>query len=151
MITEDYVSYETAKLLKEKGFNEECFMFWRYGKANDKDDTDGISLSSWNENDSNRVTNSELDEYFNDKLSSEGYSAPTIQMVIKWLEVEHRLLILKDYVNVVGNIIFLYQLSVVKIKEDGSIDDVFESYCVHDKDYNNGCNRIIKHCLKYLI
>ena len=24
MITEDYVSFETAKLLKEKGFNEGC-------------------------------------------------------------------------------------------------------------------------------
>jgi hypothetical protein len=24
MITEDYVSFETAKLLKEKGFNERC-------------------------------------------------------------------------------------------------------------------------------
>ena len=27
-ITEDYVSFETAKLLKNKGFNEECFALY---------------------------------------------------------------------------------------------------------------------------
>ena len=31
MITEDYVSFETAKLLKEKGFNEWCYKC--YGTA----------------------------------------------------------------------------------------------------------------------
>ena len=29
MITEDYVSFETAKLLKEKGFDETCRAFWK--------------------------------------------------------------------------------------------------------------------------
>ena len=29
MITEDYVSFETAKLLKEKGFDGECDLFGR--------------------------------------------------------------------------------------------------------------------------
>lgn len=28
MITEEYVSFETAKLLKEKGFNAKCFDFY---------------------------------------------------------------------------------------------------------------------------
>ena len=28
MITEDYVSFETAKLLKEKGFNESCYTYY---------------------------------------------------------------------------------------------------------------------------
>ena len=93
MITEDYVSFETAKLLKEKGFNEECFMFWRYDKANDEDDTDGISLSSWNEDNSNRVTNSELDEYFDDEFRSEGYLAPTLQMAMRWLREVHHIVI----------------------------------------------------------
>ena len=30
MITEDYVSFETAKLLKEKGFDELCYQ--KYGR-----------------------------------------------------------------------------------------------------------------------
>ena len=29
-ITEDYVSFETAKLLKEKGFNEKCKYCYAY-------------------------------------------------------------------------------------------------------------------------
>ena len=28
MITDDYVSYETAKLLKEKGFDGNCYKVW---------------------------------------------------------------------------------------------------------------------------
>ena len=28
MITEDYVSFETAKLLKEKGFDSECHSYY---------------------------------------------------------------------------------------------------------------------------
>ncbi len=28
MITEDYVSFETAKLLKEKGFDDECQKYY---------------------------------------------------------------------------------------------------------------------------
>ena len=31
MITEDYVSFEVAKLLKEKGFDEECNMAYFNG------------------------------------------------------------------------------------------------------------------------
>ena len=27
-LTEDYVSFETAKLLKEKGFDEPCFAYY---------------------------------------------------------------------------------------------------------------------------
>ena len=34
MITEDYVSFETAKLLKEKGFDEPCTYLWIFEKTN---------------------------------------------------------------------------------------------------------------------
>ena len=64
MITEDYVCFETAKLLKEKGFNEKCHMCW-----------DGVTKIM--ESDDECVTNSELIETY--------ISAPTLQMVMKWL------------------------------------------------------------------
>jgi len=130
MIKEDYVSFEVAKRLKEKGFNEPCNGRYSYRGGN-------VIIENY------PISNESLKYHPN----IDGISAPTLQMAIKWLEVEHRLLILKDYVNVF-NSGFWYRLSVMKIKEDGSIDDVFESYCIHDKDYNNGCNRIIKYCLK---
>lgn len=42
IITEDYVSFEVAKLLKEKGFDVKCRWVWILDKANDSQDTDGI-------------------------------------------------------------------------------------------------------------
>ena len=73
MITEDYVSFETAKLLKEKGFNELCCQ---------KYDGDG-DLSS------NHVG------YINDEKPCDDFCAlaPTLQMTMKWLRKAHNIYI----------------------------------------------------------
>ena len=72
MITEDYVSFETAKLLKEKGFDEPCV--WAY-------DPNSASFSkSYHE-----PKNSTLNEY--------EYSQPTLQMAMKWLRETHNIFI----------------------------------------------------------
>ena len=63
MITEDYVSFETAKLLKEKGFNECCYGYYYKPKH--------LSHNTFD------ITNSELEE--------DSCSAPTLQMALKWL------------------------------------------------------------------
>ena len=89
MIKEDYVSFETSKLLKEKGFDEKCHRYWQYDKANDKDDVDGIWLRCCD--DVFELNNSELDTLFEESLLNFGYSAPTLQMVMKWLREVHDL------------------------------------------------------------
>ena len=67
MICEDYVSFETAKLLKEKGFDEECsFAFYKDGRIVDRYDSE---------------------------FSYNYYDRPTLQMAIKWLREVHRLFI----------------------------------------------------------
>lgn len=67
MITEDYVSYEVAKLLKEKGFDGECRTVYKSnGCIHDNVRYEG----KW-------LTNSLL-------FPSE-YSAPTHQMAMQWL------------------------------------------------------------------
>ena len=79
MVKEDYVSYETAKLLKEKGFDEKCFYCF--------DDVIGESRLS-------RLlicNNSELVEHY--------YSAPTLQMAMKWLREVHKIEIRVIYDN----------------------------------------------------
>lgn len=43
MITEDYVSYEIAKLLKEKGMDKSCF--YHYVQKNNKDGTSEMVTS----------------------------------------------------------------------------------------------------------
>lgn len=61
MIAEDYCSFEVAKLLKEKGFNEKCS---RWYVANEPQE--GLVVSGFGEN----------QFYIN---------APTHQMAMKWL------------------------------------------------------------------
>ena len=63
-ITEDYVSFEVAKLLKEKGFNE-------------------FTFSDYNENGIAQFNEVET-------RVAKGYQRPTLQMAMKWLrEVHH--------------------------------------------------------------
>lgn len=63
MITEDYCSYEIDKLLKEKGFDEECYTFYEYGSK------------KFYREESIPCRNSRSDDY----------AAPTHQMAMKWL------------------------------------------------------------------
>jgi hypothetical protein len=70
MITEDYVSFETAKLLKEKGFDGGCRA--RYGTAG------SFSYERFEIEESDR-------EMYNAIL------APTLQMAMKWLREKYNL------------------------------------------------------------
>ena len=73
MIEEAYVSFETAKLLKEKGFDEYCYKFYDY--------------------DSEKIY---AEEPFCCNSRSDDYAAPTQQMAIRWLrEVHHIILVFK--------------------------------------------------------
>lgn len=72
MITEDYVSFETAKLLKERGFNELTYAYYL-------------------PNASFYLSPMEID---NKNLYSQGcISAPTLQMAMKWLREVHKVYI----------------------------------------------------------
>lgn len=71
MITEDYVSFETAKLLKEKRFN-------------------GICETSYNP----KLGNVLLSNFTQDSIL-----APTIQMAMKWLRKTYNLFINVDWDN----------------------------------------------------
>ena len=76
MLEEDYCSFEVAKLLKEKGFDEPCIRHW---------DCDDHSLYGYNDI---PISNSELqaNEY-------NGFSAPSQSMAMKWLREEHNIFI----------------------------------------------------------
>ena len=73
MITEDYVSFETAKLLKEKGFDEKDVDMW-YDKSGEKFYELYHDIKyNW------RIKNHE-----------KVFQCPTLQMAMKWLrEVHH--------------------------------------------------------------
>lgn len=69
---EQLISFETAKLAKEKGFNEECYL--TYGKILKEY---CIFKSDYSE------TNSEVNKYT--------YSAPTQSLLQKWLREKHKI------------------------------------------------------------
>ena len=75
MIQEAYVSFEVAKLLKEKGFDESCVC--KYIKT-----PHGIKTSM----DTNSPTNSDLKLLYE---NCEFCSAPTHQMVMAWLRKKY--------------------------------------------------------------
>lgn len=74
MDTEDYVSFETAKLLKEKGFN------WNTDKQFNSDKI----VADYDITDRSRHPERYLD-------------APTLAMVMKWLREVHHIFIDIDY------------------------------------------------------
>lgn len=75
MITEDYVGFENAKLLKEHGFDEPCNMGY-----NEKGQL--LPLANW--------TNSGLDAFESGNMK---VTAPTLQRALKWLKLEKKLYI----------------------------------------------------------
>ena len=95
MITEDYVSFEVAKLLKEKGFNV-------YG--------DG-SFDSGIEVFAEYSPSSTLNKCIDSKPHQKAYPAPTHQMAMKWLREVHNTNI--DIVSVWNQKRFEYQVFIV--------------------------------------
>ena len=73
MITEDYVSFETAKLLKEKGFDDFTCHSYFYKNGDIEEET----------------------RYEGD------FGRPTLQMAVKWLRKEHNIFIeIKEYFDI---------------------------------------------------
>lgn len=73
MITEDYVSFEVAKLLKKKGFDIETNTYYYATSEYTKNEMyKSPNNTNWNNN-----------EYY--------YSAPTHQMAMKWLRENYDL------------------------------------------------------------
>ena len=132
MTTEDYVSFETAKLLKEKGF--EC-------------EKDSIT-AMYNEIGKFHPLSTAVDEYYYDynDFDEYDYVAPTLQMAMKWLRKVHEIFIRP-------NISFLYPIKYycdifcygdnLKTQQDVTTE-TFESP-------EEACEAAIKYCLENLI
>jgi len=125
-ITEDYVSFETAKLLKEKGFDEKTIYHY----------TTGDTLQH----------NIAYNQYKNSEMGN-ACSAPTIQMAMKWLREVHGLFIS------IGNDDLDYNWQIFDIKnrtKDLDPTCLTDSYGGYRK-YELACTLAIKYCLENLI
>ena len=122
MITEDYVSFETAKLLKEKGFDEATF--YDYNERGTR----------W------------FEEVLVNHNSQGGVACPTLQMAMKWLRKVHEIFI-RPNISFLYPIryyceIFCYGVNL-KIQQDVTTE-TFESP-------EEACEASIKYCLENLI
>lgn len=122
-ITEDYVSFETAKLLKEKGFNEPCWCYWNFGQE------EYPTLLRY------RHCNS--DDYLEEKPT-----APTLQMAMKWLRKVHKIFIEPKMSK--NTFLWGYRVSV----SNGSTVCLHASTF---NECEESCEAAIKYCLENLI
>ena len=131
MIKEQYVSFEVAKLLKEKGFDEGCsFVVNAISK--------GVMPVSW------PTTNSDIED---EKASL--IALPTLQMACKWLREVHNIHISITFGWVIG-----YNAQVDWAEESEKGNDK-PACCVWRTDLNTtyeaAVEAAIKYCLKNLI
>ena len=95
MIAEDYCSYEVAKLLKEKGFNESCYTYY--------DDIDN-SINRFDKGLRFNNTSYPWGVPYDISKAKKYIVTPTHQMAMKWLREEKNIFIViephaYDYVN----------------------------------------------------
>lgn len=126
MIEEAYVSFEVAKLLKEKGFDAECrAAYTNYGK----------------------LFTTQIQQYITNALCSKGTlwdcTAPTLQMAMKWLREVHNL-----YIDIRININdSLYSFRIYSVGISGA--RAFTEYRI--KSYEAACEEAIKYCIENII
>ena len=140
MITEDYVSFETAKLLKEKGFDWECRAFWK--EWNGK-----ITLCHCSSAHAFEFCYNSMLENYNDEEET-NIAAPTLQMAMKWLREIHNLEIYPYHNNsTIYNSKWWFEI----IEYPNSVAE-YESGKNEEFDtYEEACEAAIKYCLENLI
>lgn len=146
MITEDYVSFETAKLLKEKGFDGPCYKVW-----DSHDDSQTLVEASWFV-EGETVVNRELvdaaaKQYayeYSLNNNVEGYLAPTLQMAMKWLRE-------KQIFITIGFCDYPTLHKSEWIPEVCTHDSIFDEPSIAYSTYEEACEEAIKYCLEKLI
>ena len=127
MIEEDYVSFETAKLLKEKGFNERLLTFYITDEAKKEGCFQIMAFT---------------DDKIDNNHSDHCYLAPTLQMTMKWLREEHSIAI-----NIGWDEVFEDKFQwwcIILNQKDGSILRESEYHAT----YEEACETAIKYCLE---
>lgn len=122
MITEDYVSFETAKLLKEKRFNWEVH---RSYLVND-----------------NVFIPGDID---NVPLRKDAIRIPTLQMAMKWLREVHK------FVPIILAGGSSYWFRIDKVNEDNWKNTIYREDVKSFPTYEEACEASIKYCLENLI
>ena len=136
MITEDYVSFELAKMLKEKGFDEYCSHFYRLDGEHEYCCKAKLP----------RLTNNDIrnhDDWVNRVFAC---TCPTLQMAMKWLREIRKINIeIFTYWSIQEKAV--YGNRIVSVEHA----NVFKEIDIAYDTYEEACEEAIKYCLENLI
>ena len=150
-ITEDYVSFETAKLLKEKGFNIPCDNYYdSSGKTPNESVYGGANIETLDYN-ADPFVKSGFPKF-------KTFSVPTQAMAMKWLREVHKLVIVVSICNEnnKGNTDYsnpdrwFYFFDITNAK-GVVIDTEYDPLSNEFPTYEQACEAAIKYCLVNLI
>ena len=139
MTEEAYVSFEVAKLLKEKGFEIDTSKdYWKIGE-------DGTMYFMC----SIGAYTSDINEKFAFYRPADTYPCPTQQMAMRWLREEYKL-----YTQIMLDSWALGSHSgyyIVIQATDSDFEEVSPCEQVFYKTHEEACEAAIKYCLENLI
>lgn len=139
MITEDYVSFEVAKLLKDKGFNDKCIYYYIQTKEMFKIDTRYHTA----------LTTQELLDLQIIGEKEDRYAAPTQAIAMRWLREIHNLSVevYRTACGYIGCITAIPSGTDIKFLETDGDDLASGAYT----KWEYACEAAIKYCLENLI
>ena len=136
MFKEDYVSFETAKLLKEKGFDEETPVNYFVGDDKHRGCVVGEMIH-------------------HRKLEEDVHliACPTLQMAMKWLREVHKIYIqveplVPEYYEKDE---YVYRFQYKRLKHIPTYDKMSYIDDIQYITYEKACEAAIKYCLENLI
>lgn len=145
MITEDYVSFEVAKLLKDKGFNEACNRVYE-GPNLIYTDIPISPLMYLGELKGELGGFHPKQKYIhNNELGDIVYTAPTFQMARKWLREKYNIHIEVVHLNPYKHTYYLYRY--YSCQSERYVQNTNPEYSTYEK----ACEAAIKYCLENLI
>lgn len=138
---EDFVDFNLAKKLKEKGFQEECLCHYV--------DVDLVY------NIESPIANNQLwfcHNKYDNIWHRDNYDAPTISQVLKWLREEHNLYVSPQFLTFGAKEIYnLWNFSIIDLKNNALLFPKSESYSDYYKDYEQAALAGIEYVLDNLI
>ena len=141
-MTEDYTSFEIAKLLKEKGFDEPCNTVYRKTlKDNKFIDEPDFYTTTWIKSNSELIESGFKDIVF--------CSAPSLALAMKWLREVHDIYIMidKDFVTENGwHYVVVRKQDWANNADNGLIQQESNNYT-----YEEASEAAIRYCLENLV
>ena len=139
MITEDYVSFEVAKLLRDKGFNDKCIYYYIQTKEMFEIDTRYHTA----------LTTQELLDLQIIGEKEDRYAAPTQAITMRWLREVHNLSVevYRTACGYIGCITAIPSGTDIKFLETNGDDLASGQYT----KWEYACEATIKYCLEHLI